>query len=238
MGGTPQKLYFGYGSNLWLDQMSHRCPSSPHLGLGRLKGHKWFINSRGYANIARSPSPSPSRSEAEEVWGLVYQLTPEDEATLDINEGVPYAYEKREITVEFWEKGTGVVGGDGDKDKKRGEEREMLVYIDFERDKGGFKPREEYIVRMNRGIDDALKEGVPKRYVDEVLRGYIPAEEQSMEVQKLAEKQAGGFRDESGVVPTRVTAEAVGSGVDLLKVGGGGGGGGVKGIRGVLDGRE
>ncbi|KAK4660051.1 hypothetical protein QC762_0015010 [Podospora pseudocomata] len=215
---APHKLYFGYGSNLWLDQMSRRCPSSPYLGIGRLRQHKWFINSRGYANIAHVPTPSPP----SEVWGLIYALTPQDEDMLDINEGVPYAYEKRELTIEFWER-------DGDKQRK-GEEREALVYIDFERDKGGFKPREEYIVRMNRGIDDALREGVPSSYVEGVLRGYIPAEEQDEEVEKLAERQAGGFKDESGVIPARVTAEAVGSGVDLVS--------NVKAVGEVLDGKE
>ncbi|KAK4178246.1 hypothetical protein QBC36DRAFT_368972 [Triangularia setosa] len=234
MGTTtppPHKIYFGYGSNLWLDQMARRCPSSPFLGLGRLKNYKWFINSRGYANISHSPTylDQSNASETDEVWGLIYKLTPEDEEMLDINEGVPYAYEKRVIPVKFWAKGEGV--GEG-KQGGKGEEVAMLVYIDFQRDIGGFKPREEYIVRMNKGIDDALKEGVPRGYVDKVLREYIPAEDQGNEVEELAERQAGGFRDESGVIPERVTAEAVGSGVDLV------GDSGVKGMREVWEGRK
>ncbi|KAK4199840.1 hypothetical protein QBC40DRAFT_281215 [Triangularia verruculosa] len=232
----PHSIYFGYGSNLWLDQMSRRCPSTPYLGLGRLKDYHWFINERGYANIAHSTTYL-DQDETDEVWGLIYSLTPEDEAMLDINEGVPYAYEKEVIPVEFWEKGTPDVG------KGAGRNVDMLVYIDHKRSEGGYKPREEYIVRMNKGIDDALKEGVPMEYVERVLRPYIPAEEQGVEVEKLAQRQAGGFEDESGVIPARVTAEAVGSGVDLVGGGGGagagaGGGGGVKNLTKIWEGRE
>ncbi|KAK0737396.1 hypothetical protein B0T21DRAFT_347767 [Apiosordaria backusii] len=209
MGTTDNKIYFAYGSNLWLDQMARRCPSSAYIGLGRLRNYKWFINARGYANVARSPTfLDEPPSEADEVWGLVYRLTPEDEKMLDLNEGVPYAYEKRVIAVEFWGKGAGhgtaddvgrtkgKEGKEGKEEKGKGEEVEMLVYIDFKRDQGGYKPREEYIVRMNRGIEDALREGVPGGYVREVLRGYIPEEgegEKAEEVKRLAERQAGGL---------------------------------------------
>jgi hypothetical protein len=30
-------LYFGYGSNLWIDQMNRRCPESKLVGVGLLK---------------------------------------------------------------------------------------------------------------------------------------------------------------------------------------------------------
>ncbi|KAK4136875.1 hypothetical protein BT67DRAFT_374403, partial [Trichocladium antarcticum] len=90
-------LYFAFGSNLWQHQMTLRCPSSPYVGIGRLRGYTWFINARGYANIAPAPSPD----SGDEVWGLVYDLAEQDEAQLDRNEGVPYAYVKRVVDVEF-----------------------------------------------------------------------------------------------------------------------------------------
>ena len=40
---TCIRMYFGYGSNLWLDQVTRRCPKSKFTGLGRLRGWKWFI---------------------------------------------------------------------------------------------------------------------------------------------------------------------------------------------------
>lgn len=33
---VAQTLYFGYGSNLWIDQMNRRCPESRYVGIGLL----------------------------------------------------------------------------------------------------------------------------------------------------------------------------------------------------------
>ncbi|KAL2260673.1 hypothetical protein VTK26DRAFT_5241 [Humicola hyalothermophila] len=218
---TPRTPYFAFGSNLWQHQMALRCPSSPFTGLGRLKGWKWFINARGYANIAPCEDCEPKSSgggnggggggggggdcgegggggeggERHEVWGLVYELSSEDEARLDVNEGVPFAYEKRTVPVEFWpvdalegpraggvkalDDGAAVVDGAGK--VVQAKVVDMLVYVDFKRCVGGHLPRREYVVRMNRGIEDALREGVPRRYVDSVLRRWVPAEGEERE---------------------------------------------------------
>lgn len=81
----------------------------------------------------------------------------------------------------------------------------MLVYVDLKRIAPS-TPREEYVYRMNRGVDDAVKCGVPEGYVEGVIRGYIPAEEDKKEgnakdggVEAFAKGQAKGFRDESGI---------------------------------------
>ncbi|KAL9584321.1 MAG: hypothetical protein Q9203_004702, partial [Teloschistes exilis] len=44
---NKQTLYFAYGSNLWLHQMSLRCPSSVYVGVARLPNYRWIINARG-----------------------------------------------------------------------------------------------------------------------------------------------------------------------------------------------
>lgn len=75
----------------------------------------------------------------------------------------------------------------------------MLVYIDRNRTVDA-KPKKEYVYRMNMGILDALSEGVPKGYVEGVLRRFVPAEQRDEEdVRALAEKQALAFKDESQV---------------------------------------
>ncbi|KAF2235615.1 hypothetical protein EV356DRAFT_430731, partial [Viridothelium virens] len=170
--------YFGYGSNLWRDQMRHRCPSSSYLGLARLKNYHWIINKRGYANVVEittSSSSSNADNEKDVVWGLVYTLDKKDEAQLDKNEGVPKTYTKEMIEVEFWEKGE---EGKALNIRKKPETRKMLVYINRTLTSGDFKPKEEYVHRMNMGIADALKEGVPRKYVEKVLRHWIPEEEE------------------------------------------------------------
>ncbi|KAF2264015.1 hypothetical protein CC78DRAFT_252220 [Lojkania enalia] len=209
---TPHPtLYFGYGSNLWLEQMKMRCPTSTYLGVARLHGYRWIINTRGYANIVEilhkeieienenenniSSSPAPNNKYRNVVFGLVYALTDTDERVLDRNEGVPYAYTKEILTCDFWSsKGDGkAVDVSGDPTRRE----KILVYIDRVRT-GKSMPREEYVYRMNRGIRDAVERGVPREYVDGVVRVFVP-EEEGAEVEEVAREQARRFVDESGI---------------------------------------
>ncbi|GAB7351274.1 hypothetical protein MBLNU459_g1692t1 [Dothideomycetes sp. NU459] len=228
-------LYFGYGSNLWLHQMAQRCPSSTYLGIARLDGYRWMINSRGYANVvqvsnsttsttatttttttstASSSSSSSSSSSPDNkvdyssvVYGLVYALPPADEAALDRNEGVPVAYNKEMLDVRFWPRqhpSHGKVSTASSSAPSRldaaqhgggggGTER-MLVYIDRNRTEDA-APKREYVYRMNMGIRDAVREGVPEEYVESVMRTFIPDVE-TEGMRSVAERQAVEFRDE------------------------------------------
>ena len=178
-------LYFGYGSNLWRDQMIRRCPQSTFAGIGRLDSYEWIINDRGYANVVPS-------SSADYTWGLIYTLTSSDEEALDRNEGVPHIYGKEMKDVHLWK-----ADEEGGMDTQDGGElQKMLVYIDYERTKPS-DPKEEYIYRMNKGIEDALRAGVPQCYIEEVIRKYIPAcNPQDAATQELARRQAQNFEDE------------------------------------------
>lgn len=186
MTKAQQTLYFGYGSNLWLHQMSLRCPTSKYIGVARLPNYRWIINSRGYANIVASAS-------SDEVYGLVYSLAPSDEAQLDINESVPDAYTKETMKVQLWvsEVGKSVdVAAGGTKAAAA----DLLVYIDRKRTVE-HAPKQEYIYRMNMGIKDALQKGVPQDYVDQDIRRFITQQaEPGME--ELANRQALSFEDE------------------------------------------
>jgi len=141
------RLYFGYGSNLWLNQMANRCPGSTFVSVASLKDWKWIINVRGYANIIPSPG--------DVVYGMVYAITPPNEQHLDICEGVPYAYVKQMHEVEMLD----------------GKVVEGLVYVDILRLKEG-QIRQEYIARMDHGISDALEKGMPEWYIKKYL---VPA---------------------------------------------------------------
>ncbi|KAI9801927.1 MAG: hypothetical protein M1833_002242 [Piccolia ochrophora] len=155
MDAKPPTLYFGYGSNLWLAQMTRRCPGSQYQGIALLPDWKWIINSRHYANVIPSTE--------DEVWGLVYTLTADDEDKLDGYEGVPDAYIKKTMPVQL------------DRAGKR-QVVEALVYVDEKRLTPD-EPYAEYIDRMNCGIHDAVAEGVPPSYVDRYLRPFIPGDE-------------------------------------------------------------
>ena len=95
------------------------------------------------------------------------------------------------LLVDFW------ASNDGDNPidvTKEEEKRDVLVYIDRSRTTD-HKPKAEYIYRMNKGIEDGVKAGIPKYYVDQALRQFIP-EKVSEEVKALAIKQASGFEDQ------------------------------------------
>ena len=181
-------VYFGYGSNLWRDQMIKRCPTSQYLGIARLDGYRWLINDRGYANVVETFENEKSASNV--TWGLVYSLQKKDEERLDVNEGVPIAYTKENLTVDFWPTGKSSRPNINDEPRKL----DMLVYIDRERMEPE-KPKKEYIYRMNQGIKDARKEGMPQKYVDDVLRKFI-SDVEDVQVATFAAQQAIFFQDE------------------------------------------
>ncbi|KZV65211.1 hypothetical protein PENSPDRAFT_655946 [Peniophora sp. CONT] len=182
---TAPRLYFAYGSNLWLQQMSKRCPSSPYVGVARLPAYRWIINDRGYANVVASAT------QGEEVWGMAYELRDQDEETLDVNEGVPECYEKLVISVELWPSSS--ASERVDIRSVQPEWRDMLVYVDRGRIEPA-QPRAEYIHRMNFGLSDALACGVPASYIDDTVRKFIPTEGDPEELER-ARKQAAHFED-------------------------------------------
>ncbi|KAH6684286.1 hypothetical protein B0J14DRAFT_555265 [Halenospora varia] len=157
------KLYFAYGSNLSLHQMKTRCPSSTYSGFGILKGYKWIIGERGYANVAACDGGD------DEVEGMLYELGGDghDEEFLDTAEGVPYAYTKHLLPIHLLSE-SGTVG-------KEVKTVQALVYVDEKRKDEG-ECREEYTTRMNRGIKDALSKGMSTAYVEKVLRKWVKDE--------------------------------------------------------------
>ncbi|KIK59623.1 hypothetical protein GYMLUDRAFT_44591 [Collybiopsis luxurians FD-317 M1] len=158
---TSPTLYFGYGSNIWRNQMERRCPESKFIGVGLLKDWRWFLNERGVANIANS--------EGNEVYGFIYELNARDEATLDRFEGAPDIYQKvYDVPVKVT-----VRSGKGPIDE--GEIVNTMVYVDHEKVKDG-KIREEYIARLHFAMEDGIKEGIPKEYFDKYFSPFVPSQ--------------------------------------------------------------
>jgi ATP-dependent phosphoenolpyruvate carboxykinase len=53
------------------------------------------------------------------------------------------------------------------------EEERVLVYVDEMRTTVG-EPKAEYVGRMNRGIRESMELGLPEKWVEEVMRKFIP----------------------------------------------------------------
>ncbi|KAI1136003.1 hypothetical protein F5Y05DRAFT_392643 [Hypoxylon sp. FL0543] len=118
--------------------------------------------------------------EKEGVYGVLYRMDPDDEATLDSYEGVPWAYERRFVEVSLVSISAAKTThedetGNSPQNTKKMETVPALVYVDFKRVLPSV-PNREYVNRMNRGIREATERwGLPKPYVDVVMRPFIPA---------------------------------------------------------------
>ncbi|WP_346914213.1 gamma-glutamylcyclotransferase family protein [Clostridium sp.] len=100
------RLYGAYGSNMNLEQMSHRCPKAKIVGTGTLEGYKLTFRGRykGVANI----EPCKGR----EVPIVLWEITEDCEVALDLYEGYPNLYIKEEVEV-----------------KVKGKPKTVMVYI-------------------------------------------------------------------------------------------------------------
>jgi gamma-glutamylcyclotransferase (GGCT)/AIG2-like uncharacterized protein YtfP len=78
-------LYFAYGSNLDWDQMRDRCPSARYLGNARLADHQLVISRKSIGRGCGVADVIPSVGES--VWGVIYEISDADAASLDRDEG-------------------------------------------------------------------------------------------------------------------------------------------------------
>ncbi len=90
------RLYVAYGSNLNKDQMAKRCPAAKPYGVGFLKN--WELIYRGsktgaYATIRKKSGCN--------VPVAVWEIQDSDERKLDIYEGYPRFYFKRNVMVSL-----------------------------------------------------------------------------------------------------------------------------------------
>ena len=106
---------------------------------------------------------------------MVYELSETDEDRLDKSENVPVAYVKETHPISFTPK-AGVIGTtSGTSDSLSTTKINALIYIDHKRVIPSV-PKEEYIHRINMGIKDAVREGIPEEYFETYFRPFIPAE--------------------------------------------------------------
>jgi len=88
---SDKTLYFAYGSNINLDQMAQRCPDAKPMGPVTLEGYELLFRGGGFATI--------SPCEGSQVQGLLWEITPKSEFSLDLYEGYPHFYKKQTVPV-------------------------------------------------------------------------------------------------------------------------------------------
>ena len=87
-----KKYYLAYGSNLNLQQMALRCPTSKPVGTAVIKDYELlFKGSKTGAYLTIEPK------SGAEVPVAVWSVEPADEKRLDVYEGFPTFYYKTEL---------------------------------------------------------------------------------------------------------------------------------------------
>jgi gamma-glutamylcyclotransferase (GGCT)/AIG2-like uncharacterized protein YtfP len=87
--GKSVKLYFAYGMNTNRDEMAYRCPTARALGKAVLPGYRFEFKS--FATIVPDPK--------ETVEGVLWTITDSDESALDMLEGYPEFYDKKNVSI-------------------------------------------------------------------------------------------------------------------------------------------
>ncbi len=144
MSNPSKIMYFAYGSNMCIRQMNERCPNNSKIGIAQLSGYRWIISTRGYANVVKSSN--------DDVWGVIYEISIQDEAKLDGYEGVStkcYLKENLDILIDSRIKN-------------------CLTYVDPITEIG--IPSYTYSNTINEGILDSK---LPEEYVEKYLRPKI-----------------------------------------------------------------
>lgn len=127
-----KRLYLAYGSNMSTEQMRHRCPDAKIIGTAEIKDYRlMYKGSKTGAYATIEPE------EGQKVPVLVWDISPTDEARLDLYEGFPTFYYKKEIPVE-------ITTLEGD---HLGEDTAMVYIMDDRRTHGMPTPHYEGILR-------------------------------------------------------------------------------------------
>ena len=126
-----RKLYIAYGSNLNLAQMAARCPSASVYAKGVL--NNWELVFRG---AKRNSHATIERKSGSTVPVLVWEIQPIDEYRLDIYEGYPCYYFKKNIMVDI-----------------EGRKKKAMVYIMDEQQLPG-RPSASYVETIRQGYTD------------------------------------------------------------------------------------
>lgn len=101
--------YFAYGSNMNLEQMEFRCPAARVVETVRLEDYRLaFCGMQPGSGVA-----TIFPEEGCQVEGVLWEITPECEQTLDVYEGYPRLYGKQKVRVR----------------NKAGQQMDVMAYV-------------------------------------------------------------------------------------------------------------
>ena len=90
-----KRYYLAYGSNLNIPQMRHRCPTAKIIGTADIKDYELlFKGSKTGSYLTIEPK------KGAKVPVAVWEVKQGDEANLDIYEGAPRFYYKKDMQIK------------------------------------------------------------------------------------------------------------------------------------------
>lgn len=91
-----KRYYLAYGSNLNVAQMKKRCPAARPIGTGNINGYELlFKGSKTGSYLTIEPK------ENSKVPVAVWEVTAADKRNLDLYEGYPRFYYKKDCKITF-----------------------------------------------------------------------------------------------------------------------------------------
>lgn len=186
------------------------CPPSPPSSVAPLISYRQ-INEQGFANVVEAPAAPHGagtarwlgplggdlREDKDRVYGIVYRLEKEDEAVLDKEmEERGGGYTKELQNADFWGRwqdndGSWKAANIG---KGRIQRIKVVVYADRSVVQNGHAMPGKYLSKLNKGIRDAVTEGIPKGYFEEYVRPFLSLDEDERALQSaLADAVAKGI---------------------------------------------
>ncbi len=93
--GGMGRIYLAYGSNMNIKQMEERCPAARLLGTAVLEDWRLMFRRR------RRPVATIEPERGCRVPVVLWEITPECEESLDVYEGFPVLYVKKDVQLLF-----------------------------------------------------------------------------------------------------------------------------------------
>ena len=90
-----KRYYLAYGSNLNIPQMRHRCPTAKVIGTAEIRDYELlFKGSKTGSYLTIEPKKGAT------VPVAVWEVKPGDETNLDVYEGAPRFYYKKDMQIK------------------------------------------------------------------------------------------------------------------------------------------
>jgi gamma-glutamylcyclotransferase len=95
----PRVRYFAYDSNMLTVRLCERVPSATAIGIGQLKGHALRWDKRSWRDGSGKCDAEFTGQQSDVVWGVIFELDPEEKPALDKAEGLGAGYMEKTVNI-------------------------------------------------------------------------------------------------------------------------------------------